>query len=836
MFFGVIIVSFWMILFPCESKAQNAMKITTEHKISVKVSVEDQKLIFDWSLKTKSALVKVGDKWWLIFDKKAQEFYLPRDRDLPNGIISLKNQFDQPATDELTIFELNLSDGYEFEVVKKDNTWAIEVKEISPIIDLEEQKKTDHTLQRLKKIALIERQWPSIYFKILTKYKITHVDNENTGLLYTFILTDEGDLGCALPYSVPYFNVLKSKQGAGIQRFSSHVSLQQQDGDKVFITGLHSPAPLQGLLPTEEQLVLFNEFSEIFKPLSKDDLKKEIKKLKEASHIDKVDPFTHIIHAWLLLLKGDENRALSFIGLAGQYYPGIDHHPFIRSLKSVYYILDHNFNDAKKALLFLPCSPEIELFRGIISASMGLPKEQISRLRCVVDLQKMYPQKFREEFMIQAIFALLESRDYLFIIELFGKMPPAKSPIFMPFYTYALSFAKSALNKDMFAIENLRNLLETENKNNILNVQLKAHILFAICISDLNNKKITPKEAIPRLFEIQFMWRGDYLELNILNLLTSLLIEEEQYVNALQLLARMRENFSEVFRALHFDKRMEVALTRLFTTKQYKKLSPLKVISIFEEFRTYLPDTEVSSSIIKNIGNLLLELDLLDQAAELLSKESRNTFDASVLSELYIKIAKIHVDNKNGEAALSVLKKIPAPKTSELKEEIINLQAMAYAVLKDIDKALNLLESRGEIKGFQQAAELLIRHKMWREAHDRLLNLIIKFENEDDHDIKMDCLLKLAMVNVLLEENDENQVLSEVYKDFISKQDPKKRQIFEYLTDDTEFTDITRKIIENQLSTTHKFKTVYDQILNDKDEKSNVDKDDSLKSNKPAVK
>jgi hypothetical protein len=661
MFCGVIFVSLWLIIFPTGIAADDAASISKNNEISIKVSVDNQKLIFDWSLNTKSALTKIGDKWWLVFDKKAKEFYLPRDRNLPDGIISLKNQFDQPATNDLTIFELSLSDGYKFEVTKKDQIWSVEAKEIKPSEENDDQKKLIQASVHLQKIALIKRDWPSIYFKVLTKYSIIHVDNENTHNLYTFILTDDADSGIEFTYDLPYFNVFSSKQGAGFRRFSSNVSVHEEDNDKIFITALQSPPPLLVLLTTEEQQALFRDFSEIFKPLSEEVLEKNLKSLEDASHFNKIDPFTHLERAWLVLLKGDENRSLSFIGLAGQYYPGIEHHSFIRSLKGIYYILDHNFGEAKNSLRFLPDSHEIELFRGIVAASIGLPKEQISRLRHAVDLQKRYPQKFREEFMRQTIFALLEAQDYMFVIDLIARMPSSKDSIFSSFYIYALSAAKSGLNKDRFAVENLKNLLETENKNNMLNVQLKAHILFSICVSDLNNKKIKPSEAIARLYEIQFMWRGDCLELNVLNLLTSLLIEEAQYVNALQLLGRMRQNFPEAFLNLHLDKRMEIALTHLFTTKKYLKLSPLKVISIFDEFREYTPDTELGSSMIKDIGNLLLELDLLDQAAELLSKESRNASEGPVLAELYIKIARIHVDNNNGEAALSVLQKIPPP-------------------------------------------------------------------------------------------------------------------------------------------------------------------------------
>lgn len=819
MFFGVFALVFWMNFFQNYAIAENAIKMEEDRDISVKISVENQKLILDWSLKTKSALVKIGDKWLLIFDKKTKDFYLPRDRNLPNGLVTLKTQIDQTSSDDVTIFELILSDGYEFEVTKKDLMWEVEVKELKEDEDLEEQKKISQAKVQLKKIALITREWPSIYFNVLAKHRIIHVDNESTGSLNTFILTDDADSGIDLPYNFPYFNTFTSKQGAGFQRFSSKVILQDLEDDKIFITVINAPQSLPAPMPNEEQLALYKDFSEIFKPLSEDILDSRLKSLHEASHLNKYEPFMHLEHAWLLLLKGYENQTMSFIGLAGQYYPAIDHHPFIRALKSIFYILGHNFAEAKSALRFLPISHEIELFKGIVSASIGFPKEQVPRLRHAIYLQKKFPRKFREEFMIQAIFALLEAHDYRFIVELLPKLPPIQDHIFKPFYTYVLSAAKSRLNKDSLAIGSLKSLLDLENKNDILSVQLKAHILFAICVGELNNKKIKPSEAIRQLFDIQFMWRGDYLELNILNLLTLLLIEEKDYVTALQLLARTRQTFPEAFIALHFDKRMETALTKLFTTKQYLKLSPLKVISTFDEFRQYTPDTEVGSRMIKDIGNLLLELDLLDQAAELLSKESMNAYEAPVLAELYIKIAKIHVDNNNGEAALSVLQKIPHPWDAALEEEIINIQARAYAVLKDIDKALNLLESQGKIKGFQQAADLLIKQKMWREAHDRLLKLIIKFEAEDEKDIKMDSLLKLAMVNVLLEENEENQVIREVYKDFISAQDEKKRQTFDYLTDDAEFTDITRKIIEGQLSTLAGFKIVYEDILSDKGEK-----------------
>ncbi|CAO5678271.1 MAG: hypothetical protein NEHIOOID_00890 [Holosporales bacterium] len=780
----------------------------------IKVTVNEDKLYFQWRDATRCAFVKVKESWWLIFDKKAGAYSIPKNRDLPPGIIDIKILFDYPSTSDITLFEIKVHDSYEINFFKEAGQWVIEsldtVKKNVFLSKKEDPKQKRKDQNRRRKAATLKfenKNWPGFELYGLPKHTIVNIDDPKLNNFFTFVLSADYDQGLPKPYECPYYATIISLQGAGLVRTSDEILLN----DEKILKGLifNGPPPLKvDQVYDAEKDIQFKSQVSIFTNVPKDDMKIALDEMKKEHKDGILHPFHNLTRAWAELIVGNKFFAMPFLDLAVQYYPGLDHHPFTRSLRGIINLLNRNFERANTDLSFLPNTLEVKIFRAILLSATGVPRSQLNDLRRLLFFCKNYAQTLHEEFLLLGLMAILDAGDYPTIIDIEKVKPMQESKNVTLFYRYAI--AKSGLKQGLFSPEDLRRSIW--NTNEVFS-QLKAYITLDIALMDLNSgkKQVPLKDTISQIRQAQHLWRGTYFEFRALNEIVDLYIQNKMFVDALKTLKNMQQLFPQMFLDLHVDKKMEVAFNTFFKESYYKKESPLRVINMFDEFKEYSPDNEDGENIIRIIGDVLIDLDLLDHAAELLSKESMRENSSQALTQAYLKIAQIHINNLNGEAALSILSKIPKSQQSENAAKITHLTADAYDTLDDLEKALQILDDDKTSESANHAIEILIARKKWKDAKDRIFRLILQLEKEKDDDGKMKNILRLAMINVITEDNQDNEALRAVYKDFVKTQNDEQQKTFNYLTDSSDVSVITRPIIEDTLDGIKNFMFLLDK-------------------------
>ncbi len=243
---------------------------------------------------------------------------------------------------------------------------------------------------------------------------------------------------------------------------------------------------------------------------------------------------------------------------------------------------------------------------------------------------------------------------------------------------------------------------------------------------------------------------------------------------------------------------------QFFKEDLYKKVSPLKVIRVFEGYKNYVPDTSDGKSIIKSISTILVNLDLLDQATELLNKEAMGEKNDKTLAKLLLEIANIQLLDNDGEAVISTFEKFPESEKPNYINEIIDLKTKAYVVLNKLDNALQVLSDDNSLESSKKLADFLMIQKMWYKARLRYTDLLMRLELEKNDAIKMECLINLATLNILLEEPHENEVLRISHENFIKTQSKEYQEKFDYVVDDVDKDRFNRKNIEDNLNSVDK--------------------------------
>jgi predicted negative regulator of RcsB-dependent stress response len=774
---------------------------------------KENKLLFSWKKETFANLTKVGDKWWFIFNQKALEINLPKDRDLPKGIVSINPIFDYSSSDEITIFEIKVDGPFDLFIQKQDDTWTLQTVDI-----IEERRKlTSGQFDPLVKnstknsLDLSIRKWPSYELNNLKVFQMVSVLKNDSKKEYAFILTKDLDQGISTFFETPYFIILQTEQGFSMQNLSDNVLL---------ITNKKS---VDIVVPNAPDAISISKISQIktkkedfqvsvFKKISFSDLKAEIEKLKEHFLIEKNNPMEHLLQSWIYLLLGDQKQAIAFIDILLGYYPALEHHPFIRILKASSLLLDKSYAKANEYMFALPKTLEYQVLKAIISASEELPDEYAKKLKKIKLLYQNYNDDLKDELFAQIIISCLNCAEYDLLLDVLDQIKnPEDTHIFL-LYKFARLLLDKKIKNEEIKSDQFKALLK-EKPWDVIHPQTKAYILFELANLEMEEQKIKKEEYIKKLIDLQFLWRGDIFELRLLERMGAYYVQEHHYIEALMCYEKINKTFKETFKILHLDKNMQECFSNFFKEKMYINKSPLRIVGLFEKYQEYVPETEEGKLIGQIVADILIDLNLLDNAAELLMKWMMHEKDEKIKTKVLLKIANIHIENQNGDAALSALDKIPEDQKNAVLEEFDSLKIASLVMINKKDEAIKRLEEKNTPESMEKIIDIMLMDNQIAKAHQKLSDKLIQLDLKPNAPLKMECLILLAKINIQLGDFAENDALKIMHENFIKRQPKEKQEMFDYLTDNPQLPGIiTRKVIDDQLKSSAKIRELREDI------------------------
>lgn len=202
------------------------------------------------------------------------------------------------------------------------------------------------------------------------------------------------------------------------------------------------------------------------------------------------------------------------------------------------------------------------------------------------------------------------------------------------------------------------------------------------------------EKAIHALAVQSTVWRGDQLEIDIVTKLTDLQYRHGDYRDAFVLTREMAAGFTDNRTLDGLLTRARTEFSGLFLDGQADALDPVSALSIYYDYRHLTPPGAEGDMMIRNLAQRLIEVDLLAQAAELLSYQVENRLDGAARAQVAADLAVVYIANRDPNSALRVLydtRLAGLPPGLERQRRVLEASALIHANRHDL--ALDLLSS-----------------------------------------------------------------------------------------------------------------------------------------------
>jgi hypothetical protein len=143
-------------------------------------------------------------------------------------------------------------------------------------------------------------------------------------------------------------------------------------------------------------------------------------------------------------------------------------------------------------------------------------------------------------------------------------------------------------------------------------------------------------------------------------------------------------------------------------------LPPIQALGLFLDYEDLTPIGADGDLMVRKLARRLVDVDLLDQAAQLLKYQADNRLDGVARASVDTDLAMIQLMNRQPEAALDA---INGSRTTLLPKDMAErrrvLQARALAALGRLDDAVELLDKDNSPDALDARSEIAWRQKDW---------------------------------------------------------------------------------------------------------------------------
>ncbi len=298
--------------------------------------------------------------------------------------------------------------------------------------------------------------------------------------------------------------------------------------------------------------------------------------------------------------------------------------------------------------------------------------------------------------------------------------------------------------------------------------QTKARL--AKTLLEWQTKAISPADALDTLEHMRFAWRDDALETQILHSIGLLRIINNRYYdgmlqlkNAVRLAEQRREDTEPL------TKDMLRIFRNLYVDGKASDIPPLEAVSIFSEFQELMPAGEDGTTAAINFSDYLVEMDLLQRAADTLEGLlAKNAVEGVEVTRVGARLASIYLLDNRPNDAISILQRSGRDGISQnLQEERQLLRARALSQLDMVEEAVRALDGMNTRNAVRLRADIYWRDGQWKNAAAGLMRLIPPPSVETLSPEEAGYVLNVAVALKLADERAAMNQLRDNYMDFM---------------------------------------------------------------------
>jgi tetratricopeptide (TPR) repeat protein len=239
----------------------------------------------------------------------------------------------------------------------------------------------------------------------------------------------------------------------------------------------------------------------------------------------------------------------------------------------------------------------------------------------------------------------------------------------------------------------------------------------AVVRMELARGTLKPDAAADQLESLRWRWRGDATELAVIRQLGSLYLSQGLYREALTALRGAGTRMADLPGAIDLQMDLSNAFRSLFLEGGADGLQPIQALGLFYDFRELTPVGADGDEMVRRLARRLVNVDLLDQAAELLKHQVDNRLEGVAKAQVATDLATVYLMDRQAENALQA---IWSSRTTllpnALNAERRALEARALMDLGRFDHALEVLDRDATPAAQTVRAEVFWKQENWAAA------------------------------------------------------------------------------------------------------------------------
>ena len=229
--------------------------------------------------------------------------------------------------------------------------------------------------------------------------------------------------------------------------------------------------------------------------------------------------------------------------------------------------------------------------------------------------------------------------------------------------------------------------------------------------------RIGVTDAVAALDSLRFRWRGDETELETVRSLGRIYLAQGRYREALDVLRSAGQRLPDFPAAGGVQADLSAAFRSLFLDGGADGLQPIQALALFYDFKEFTPIGSDGDLMVRKLARRLVDVDLLDQAAELLKYQAENRLDGTPRAEVATDLAMIQLMNRRPEQALQAINTSRTTVLpSALQAERRLLETRAWLQLGQFDHALEILGKDASPDAAELRAEIAWKQHSWAVA------------------------------------------------------------------------------------------------------------------------
>ncbi len=232
-------------------------------------------------------------------------------------------------------------------------------------------------------------------------------------------------------------------------------------------------------------------------------------------------------------------------------------------------------------------------------------------------------------------------------------------------------------------------------------------------------------DAVEPLEALRFRWRGDLVELQTVSMLGDAYSELGRWREALATMRIAADRFPNDPAARQLRADMSTLFERLFLDGQADQMQPIEALGLFYEFADLTPVGPNGDRIVRLLAGRLVNVDLLEQAAQLLQHQVDERLQGMGKAQVAADLAAIYLMDHKPDRALVAIDTSRQPNMPAiLLADRHILEARALLDLGRLDAAVELVERDRSEDAQRVRAEAAWRARDWDRVSAELRTLL----------------------------------------------------------------------------------------------------------------